>query len=186
MFNANAHHFQLFVAIAFDQLIWMLRNKVRLNQILNFDTINITTTISRLSLEHLWAWRAAPNLIATSKFNNWRSLAYRLQYDVAVRSTFSMAPAICLDELGNIMKAQTKLLPDISDPLSTEAHAARLAAILARSQDLNALILEGNSSVVTAALQRKELDMPCKNNALTIIFLNNIYLDITCLYLFIG
>ncbi|KAB1202680.1 hypothetical protein CJ030_MR8G012632 [Morella rubra] len=139
----------------------MLRNKVRLNQILNFDTIDITTTISRLSLEHLRAWRAAPNLIATSKVNNLGSLAYRLQYDAAVRSTFSMVAVICLDELGNIMEAQTKLLPDISDPSSTEAHAAHLASILARSQDLNALILEGNSSIVTAALQRKEFDMPC-------------------------
>lgn len=51
----NAHHFQLFDAIAFDQ-VWMLRNKIRFHPTTVINPIQAANLISWQSKDHLMAW----------------------------------------------------------------------------------------------------------------------------------
>lgn len=52
--EADAHHFQLFAAVALDQ-VWMLCNKIRMNSFTSFDPIKLAVGISKFSSEHLKA-----------------------------------------------------------------------------------------------------------------------------------
>lgn len=155
----EAHHFQIYAAVAFDQ-IWHLRNKVRLNPSLRIDPIQLSRTISRTSTEYFQAWRNLSNLfLRHSNTIAQAKPAFQIQFDAAIKSNVSMAALICLNSTGSIIAAQTQCLPEISDPLLAEANAILLATKLSLSMALNSLLIEGDSSIVIAALREEEPDI---------------------------
>lgn len=115
----DAHHFQLFIALAFDQ-VWMLQNKITLHPTTVIKPLQLANLITRQSRDHLQAWDARQTSPHRNQFSNYIS-SYCFQYDAIVRLNFSMAAVVCLDLLGNIIEAETRHLPNITDPLIAEA-----------------------------------------------------------------
>ena len=74
-----------------------------------------------------------------------------MNFDTAIRETFSVQAAVCRDSSGKIVKAISQINPPC-DPTFGEALAARLAASLVASLQLKFFSLEGDSKIVIAAL----------------------------------
>lgn len=126
----DTHHFQLFAAISCDQ-IWAVRNRVRLAPTSSIQPFKLTADIKRLSLEHRAAWLSkTSNFKISSVLNTSTPSLFKVQFDAAVKSNFSVAAVVCLDIDHRVLTAQTKYLPEISDPLCAQAMAAQLAADL--------------------------------------------------------
>lgn len=155
----EAHHFQLFVAVACDQ-IWMWRNRVRLNPFTIIDPLSLSNSINCLAKEHSHAWSDSKFIIHHSARSSLQNQAlYRIQYDAAVWQHFFMPAVVCLDQNNKIMAAKTQILPEISSPISAEAYAALLAATLSSNLGLDQLVLEEDSSTITAAIHCESLEV---------------------------
>jgi hypothetical protein len=80
----------------------------------------------------------------------------KINFDTAIRDTFSVQAVVCRDHLGHIIKMDTKIsskcLPNMG-----EALAASLVVSLAISQNIQRFILEGYSQIVILALQQPEI-----------------------------
>lgn len=151
------HHFQNFATLAFD-LVWMLRNKIRLHSTAAINPIYLANLVSRQSKEHLTAWIKA-QFMHPHRTCSIQLSPFCLQYDAAVRGEFSMAAVVCLYMSNTILEAQTIHLPCITDPLVAEAHAALLAATLTLKLGFNCILLEGDSRIVTVSLREEEADI---------------------------
>jgi hypothetical protein len=122
----------------------------------------ITMALSRMLLAYLllstgllWSTilRGQPNM---KKLLQSRKSPYppyfKINYDTAIRSTFSTQAAVCRDSIGSIIKC-ISLISSPCSPLYGEALGALLIARLATSLGLSSFILEGDSLNVTLALQ---------------------------------
>jgi hypothetical protein len=145
----ETHRFQIFAVVACDYL-WFSRNKAYHDGII-LNALSISTTINRIALEHYYAW--------TAKYDKtpavWKSPSppyFKINYDTAIRATFSTQAAVCRDSTGSIIKCISLIISSCS-PLYGEALAALLASQLATSLGLSSFILEGDSLNVTLALQ---------------------------------
>jgi hypothetical protein len=147
------HRFQIFVAVACD-FLWSSRNKVY-HENLSFDALNVSRKINKVSLEHMAAWKKA-SIPLEEKWMPPPPHWFKINFDIAIRDTFSAQAAVCRDHLGHIIKMDTKInskcLPNMG-----EALAANLAVSLAVSQNIQRFILEGDSQIVILALQQPKI-----------------------------
>jgi len=144
------HRFQVFAAVACD-LLWFHRNKA-FHDGLTFEARTIATLICTSYHQHCDAWsdKLFPK---PEKWNrpplNW----YKINFDTAIRDSFSCQTAICRDHDGKLIKMATQIQSTCS-PNKGEALAAQLAVSLASSLHLDRFVIEGDSQVVILALQQ--------------------------------
>ncbi|GLT68009.1 hypothetical protein SLA2020_402740 [Shorea laevis] len=164
------HHFQIFAAVLCD-LLWFYRNKAYHDGLL-FDALLISRNINRITHEHFKAWALIP-----SPPEKWKSppvLWFKINFDTAIRNSYSAQAAVCRNHHGNIIQIVTEISPPCS-PNTGEAIAARLAFQLASSLHLNRVIFEGDSQVVISGLSNPVITQDWRIHSL----INNI---IVCLY----
>jgi hypothetical protein len=78
----------------------------------------------------------------------------KINYDTAIRDSFSAQAAVCLDSSGSIIQCSSLICPPCT-AVYGEASAALLAVRLAVSLQFSSFILEGDSLIVTLALQNR-------------------------------
>jgi hypothetical protein len=150
--TSDIHLFQIFAAVACDS-IWFARNKAHHDNIIP-NALDLSATINRTVLEHHSAWASLQPLPSVV----WQkpcSPFFKINYDTAIRDSFSAQAAVCRDSAGSIIQCSSL----ISSPCSAiygEAFAALLAIQLALSLHLSSFILEGDSLTVTLALQKPD------------------------------
>jgi hypothetical protein len=141
--------FQIFTAVASDYL-WFVRNKAHHADLI-LNALVISFTINKTVLEHHVAWK---NSLAISR-EIWQPPSppfFKINYDTAIIDIFSTQAAVCRDSRGTIIRC----VSIISSPCSlsySEALATLLASQLATSLGLFNFILQGDSLMVTQALQ---------------------------------
>jgi hypothetical protein len=74
----------------------------------------------------------------------------KINYDTAIRDSFSAQAAVCLDSSGSIIQCSSLICPPCT-AVYGEASAVRLAVYL----QFSSFILEGDSLIVTLALQNR-------------------------------
>jgi hypothetical protein len=147
--KTDSHLFQIFVAVLCD-LIWFAKNKA-VHEGSIPDISILASSIRRTSLDHAAAWQTTSPMVK----EYWSSPlagSHKINFDTAIRDHFSMQAAVCRDSNGHIVKALSQINPHC-DSNYGEALATQLAASLAASLQLKFFSLEGDSSVVVAALQ---------------------------------
>jgi len=142
------HMFQIFAAVACDQL-WFSMNNAHHDKIIP-NAITISATINRLVLEHHSAWSSS--MIRSPMI--WQKRCppfYKVNYDTAIRPTFSAQAAVIRSLSGSVIGCSSIISPPCS-ALYGEARAALLAAQLAISLNITSFIFEGDSLTVSRAL----------------------------------
>ncbi|XP_062145976.1 uncharacterized protein LOC133853973 [Alnus glutinosa] len=147
------HRFQVFAAVACD-LLWFHRNKAY-HDGLTFDARSIANLVCISYHQHCDAWSAKlfPN---PEKWIRPPLHWYKINFDTAIRATFSCQAAICRDNNGKLIKAATRIQAACSSNKG-EALAAQLAVSLASSLRLDRFIIEGDSQIVIHALQQPNI-----------------------------
>jgi hypothetical protein len=144
----DTHFFQIFAVIACDQ-IWYSRNKA-LHEGLIPNALSISRSVNQISKIHLSAWSThSPSLKEVWKKPD--PDCFKINYDTAIRSTFSAQSAVCRDSNGFIVKSITQIRPPCV-ALYGEASAALLAAQLCSYLGLSHVIFEGDSLTVNLAI----------------------------------
>jgi hypothetical protein len=143
------HKFQIFASVACD-ILWFYMNKA-LHDDLSFDAHNVSVHINKITLEHFQAWQSKSQTLVekwTSPPLNW----FKINFDTAIRDSFSTQVAVCLDSSGQIIHMISKIshpcLPNVG-----EALAALIGVSLASQLHIDRFILEGDSEVVVSTLQ---------------------------------
>jgi ribonuclease HI len=143
------HQFQIFAAVACD-ILWFYRNKA-FHDDLAFDARSVSAHINKIALEHFLAWHP-PNQVLEEKWGppppNW----VKLNFDTAIRDSYSVQAVVCRDSTGRILHLSTDLSSSCT-PNVGEARAALLACSIAVSLSFDKFILEGDSEVVVLSLQ---------------------------------
>jgi ribonuclease HI len=145
----DKHKFQIFAAVACD-ILWFYRNKAY-HDSLSFDARSVSMHINKISLEHFQAWHISSQImddIWTPPPCEW----VKINFDTAIRDSFSAQAAVCRNDKGQILHATTKI-SNFCTPNEGEAMAAHLAISLANSIHMDHYIIEGDSEVVVHALQ---------------------------------
>jgi hypothetical protein len=156
--KSDVHLFQIFASV-FCDLLWFNRNKVVHDGIIP-DALSLSRSIKKVALDHLSAWKG----LSSSPSEKWLPPAansYKINFDTAVRDSFSAQSAVCRDSNGKIIKALSKISPPC-DPTYGEALAMSLAVSLAVSLNISKFILEGDSLIVIMALQHPSLVLDWK------------------------
>jgi hypothetical protein len=81
---------------------------------------------------------------------------FKINFDAAIRDTFSTQAAVCRNHLGHIIKINTKTNSPCQ-PNEVEALVANLTASLVIFLNIHRLILEGDSQIVILALQHPDI-----------------------------
>jgi hypothetical protein len=121
--------------------------------LLSFDAIQVFHHINRISMEHFIAWYSTP-----PPLERWQppiSPDYKINFDTAIRDTFSAQAAVCHNHQGHIIS----MLSHINSPCRPnygEALATSLVVTLASSLNLVNFIIEGDSDVVIMSLQHPQ------------------------------
>ena len=150
----DSHRFQIFASVACD-ILWYYRNQAFHNGYI-FDARNVSLHINKIALEHYQAWLS----VSTAPVEKWIPPApnwIKINFDTAIRDSFSAQAAVCRDSDGKILH----LASLISSPCSAnegEALAAQLAISLACSLHFERFILEGDSAVVIQSLNQTSSD----------------------------
>jgi hypothetical protein len=151
--HVDHHNFQIFASMACD-ILWFYRNKV-LHDGLSFDAHSVSVHINKISLEHFQAWQSKSSIPMekwTSPPLNW----FKINFDIAIRDSFSAQAAVCRDSNGQIIHMISQIsLPCL--PIVGEALAALLGVSLASQLNIDRFILEGDSGVVVSALQLPQI-----------------------------
>ncbi|GLT53027.1 hypothetical protein SLA2020_263250 [Shorea laevis] len=145
----DSHLFQIYAAVLCD-LLWFHRNKAAHEGIIP-DILGVAGSIKKITLEHYAAWQSLTAPVP-EKWEPPKPGSFKVNFDTAIRDSFSVQAAVCRDSTGKIIKAISQFNPTC-DPTFGEALAARLAASLAVSLSLPVFILEGDSLSVILALQ---------------------------------
>lgn len=125
----DGHAFTLYAAILIDYA-WFSRHLV-IHHGTEIDIMHIHETIRKLFEEYQHSWSEKLEVTSTS----WvppPNGSWKINFDVAIRDSFSIGAAVCRDPTGSILFARTKRLPP-SSPLRGEARAALFAAQEAHS-----------------------------------------------------
>lgn len=77
---------------------------------------------------------------------------YKINYDIAIRNSFSAQSVVCKDLTGKIIQGST-IISHSCMAVYDEATAALLVVRLALSLKLSSFTLEGDSFIVTLAIQ---------------------------------
>jgi hypothetical protein len=145
----DQHKFQIFAAVACD-ILWFYRNKAY-HDGLSYDAISVSRHINKITLEHYQAWHPSSSTLEetwTPPPTNW----VKINFDTAIRDSFSAQAAICRDDKGHILQAISQISISCS-PNVGEAMAAQLAISLALSLKKDRFIIEGDSEVVVLSLK---------------------------------
>jgi hypothetical protein len=149
----NDHHkFQIFAVVSCD-LLWHYCNKAY-HDALFFDAIQVSRHINKIAMEHFVAWHNV-----SPPMERWLPLicvGYKINFDSAIRDTFSAQAAVCRNHKGLI-----SMISQISPPYLPnygEALVANLAFSLAISLNLQNFIIEGDSQVVILSTTPPEYD----------------------------
>jgi hypothetical protein len=151
--SLELHRFQVFAAVACD-LLWFHRNKAY-HEGMSFEALHLARQIFSTYHQHCDAWSAKLQPIPEKWIRpplNW----YKLNFDTAIRDSFSCQAAICRDHHGRLVKMATQIQA-ICTPNKGEALAAKLAVSLALSLHLTRFIIEGDSQVVILTLQQPSI-----------------------------
>jgi len=116
----------------------------------------LSRQINKVSLEHSIAWQHLSDLSVVEKWTPPPSSTFKINFDTAIRDTFSAQAAVCRDDHGQINKMDTQISPPCH-PNMGEALAAKLASQLTLSLHLTCFILEGDSQIVILALQHSDI-----------------------------
>jgi hypothetical protein len=130
-------------------MLWFARNKV-VHECVIPNISSLASSIRRTYLDHAAAWKSPSPLVKVF----WSPPAvgtYKINFDTAIRETFSVQAVVCRDSNGLIVKALSQINPPC-DPNFGEALAAQLATSVAASLNLSKFSLEGDSAVVIEAL----------------------------------
>jgi hypothetical protein len=147
------HRFQVFAAVACD-LLWFHRNKA-FHDGLTFEARTVTNLIYTSYHQHCNAWsdKLFPKL---EKWIRPPLHWFKINFDTAIRDSFSSQAAICRDHEGRLIKVATQIQSACS-PNKGEALAAQLAVSLASSLHLDRFVIEGDSQIVILALQQPNI-----------------------------
>jgi len=106
-------------------------------------------------MEHFNAWH--PSLpIVMEKWQPHPHLWVKINFDTAIRGSFSVQAAVCRNSQGKIIHMASLLSPPCQLNYG-EALATKLAVSMASSHHLNLFILEGDSQVVISALHNPSI-----------------------------
>jgi hypothetical protein len=150
---SDSHSFQIFAAVACDQ-IWFARNKAHHENLIP-NAMALSVKINRLSNEHYGAWK----LQVTPSFPGWKrplAFSFKINFDTAIRDTFSTQSAVCRDSMGSIIHCLAQVSPPCT-AIYGEASAALLAAQLSLSLKLPSVIFEGDSLMVALAINNPSI-----------------------------
>jgi hypothetical protein len=169
--------FQIFAAILCD-LIWFARNKA-IHEGSIPDISSLASLIRKTTLAHVAVWQSTSSTV--KEFWSPPSAgSFKINFDTAIRENFSVQAAVCRNSKGKIVKAISQTNPPC-DPNFGEALAARLAASLAASLQLQNFSLEGDSAVVVSALNNPSISLDWHiesviANALSLIPVSSLWL----------
>jgi hypothetical protein len=107
--------------------------------------------INMVTMEHYNAWHPSPPVV-TEKWLPPKPPWVTINFDTAIRNSFSTQAAICRNSQGKIIHVASRLSSPCH-PNYGEAVAAKLVVTLALSLHLAHFILEGDSQTVISALQ---------------------------------
>jgi len=144
------HRFQVFATVTCD-LLWLHRNKAYHNG-LSFDARVLAKMVMNSYHQHCDAWLNKLDPTPEKWIRpppDW----HKINFDTAIRDSFSCQAAIIRDHRGQLVKMASQIQPKCS-PNKGEALAVQLAVSLATSLGINRFILEGDSQVVILALQQ--------------------------------
>jgi hypothetical protein len=143
--------FQLCVAITIDH-IWYVRNQLVHNEVHPVLAKSLQHILIAMKHHNLaWADAKSSSLWSPPLPGN-----IKANFDVAVKSDFSVAAMVLSDSNGNIIQAITKRL-STTDAAIGEAQAALLAIQSAASFGVYSLILEGDAINIILAIQNPDL-----------------------------
>ena len=150
----DCHKFQIFASVACD-ILWFYRNKA-FHDGVSFEACNVFAHINKIAIKHFQAWLS----VFDAPVEKWIPLAsnwIKINFDAAIRDTFSTQAAVCHSSEGHIIHMASLISPSCS-PNMGEALVAQLAISVAHSLNLDQFILEGDSLVVIQALNFPFLD----------------------------
>jgi hypothetical protein len=119
------------------------------------NALSISAKINRISTEHYMAWK----IKVTSSFPEWKTpiaSTFKINYDIVIRETFSAQSAVCLNSEGSVIKCLAQVSPPCS-AIYGEASATLLAAQLSLSLKPPSVIFEGDSLMVTLAINNPSI-----------------------------
>jgi len=147
------HKFQIFTAVACD-LLWFYRIKSH-HEGISIDVCLISQHINRVTMEHFNAWHPSLPIV----MEKWQPPPHpwvKINFDTAIRGSFSVQAAVCRNSQGKIIHMASLLSPPCQLNYG-EALATKLAVSMASSHHLNLFILEGDSQVVISALHNPSI-----------------------------
>jgi hypothetical protein len=147
--KTDHHYFQIFDVVACD-FLWFSRNKAYHDGI-SFNALQLSRNVNKVSMEHLVAWKTVPNNSVEEKWIPPPPSIFKINFDIAIRDTFSVQAAIRRNHKGQILQQATQV-NQTCHPNMGEALVAKLAVSLASSLSLNHFIIEGDSLIVIFAL----------------------------------
>jgi hypothetical protein len=133
-------------------MLWLSRNKAIHEGVIP-EITKFAEDVRRISLEHQATW----NSKAQPAQKNWsppQAGNLTINFATDTNISFSVQATICRN--GKIVKALYQYSPPYKD-LYNEAQAALLAAVLARSLNLNKFSIEGHAPTVIYSIQQPSL-----------------------------
>lgn len=146
------HQFQIYALVSMD-LLWMTRNKAIQEDSVP-DPRKPVEQVRRVSSEHSKAWS---NKIGVPDVREeWKPPPegiIKINFDTAIREEFSSVAAIGRDWKGKTVFACAEIDPPV-DPNVGETYAAQLGVKKALDLGFPKVMIEGDSMIVTSAIQR--------------------------------
>jgi hypothetical protein len=153
---SESHFFQIFAAVACDQ-IWYARNKAHHENLVP-NALSISAKINPISTEHNMAWNSKVSLFPPV-WSKPTASTFKINFDTTIREQFSAKSLVCRDSTGAIYM---------------EASAALLAAQLSLSLKLPSVIFEGDSLMVTLAINNPSITQDWRISSIILDFLSTI------------
>jgi hypothetical protein len=129
--------YQIFAVVACDS-IWFARNKAHHDNIIP-NALDLTVTINRIVLEHRFAW-ASQQPQPSAVWLKPCSLFLKINYDIAIRDSFSAQAAVCRDFTGSIIQCSSLRSPPCT-AIYGEVFSALVTVQLALSLHLSSFYL---------------------------------------------
>jgi hypothetical protein len=110
----------------------------------------LVKSVRRTTLDRAIAWKYS-SLMTKEFWSPPPAGSFKINFNTAIRKQFLVQAAVCRDSKGHIIKAISRINPPC-DATYGEALAAQLAASLVVSLILKNFSLDGDSSVIIAAM----------------------------------
>jgi hypothetical protein len=120
----------------------------------SFDARFVMMHINKISLEHFQAWHSSSQTLE-EKWTPPPPNLVEINFDTAIRDSFSAQAAVCLNDKGHIIHATSQISQSCT-PNEGEAMAAQLAISLANSLHMDCFIIEGDYELVVHASSKSK------------------------------